>query len=94
MGWIRIRRDPEHLPGSGSGIYHFGSITLVYMHSVNTIFKFKRLLFFILLSGESLAHIYFSLYTTGTHLISQPPANYVILILFHGVLPSENLKGS
>ena len=41
-----------------------------------------------------MAHIYFSLYTTGTHLISQPPANYVILILFHGVLPSENLKGS
>ena len=28
MGWIRIRMDPELLPGSGSGINHSGSTTL------------------------------------------------------------------
>ena len=29
MGWIRIRIDTELLPGSGSGINHPGSITLI-----------------------------------------------------------------
>ena len=29
MGWIRIRMGPELLPGSGPGINHSGSATLV-----------------------------------------------------------------
>ena len=46
MGWIRIRMDPELLPGSGSGkfragsgsgIDHFGSTTLLFCDRIRKI---------------------------------------------------------